>query len=138
MMKRPTDEEIRAAELRVEQAERDFATGKVRTQAAMLDFIVHPLTLLGVVVAAAGAGYLLFKPQPKAPVKVQWPWQQKVSPEVKQTTAASIVSLLLAFGMRYAMRNLPSIGYRVLGQALRNRGAFSPRVSTSGTGVTLH
>jgi hypothetical protein len=138
MMKRPTDEEIRAAERRVEQAERDFGTGTVRTRAAMLDFIVHPVTLLGIAVAAGGAGYLLFKPKPKAPVKFQWPWQQKVSPEAKQTAGASLLSLVLALGMRYAVRNMPRIGYRVLGQALRKRGAFSSRVSTAPTSVTLH
>jgi hypothetical protein len=138
MMKRPTDEEIRAAELRVEQAERDFGTGKVRTRAALIDTLVKPTTLLGIAAVSGVAGYLLFKPQPKAPVKVQWPWQPRVSPEAKQTAGASLLSLVAALGVRYAMRHLPGIGYRVLGQALRKRGAFSPRVSTSGTSVTLH
>lgn len=138
MMKRPTDEEVRAAVLRLERAEQDFAAGQIRTKAAFLDFVVHPGTLLGVAVAAGAAGYLLFRPQRKAPVKVQWPWQPKVSPEVKQTAGASLLSLVIALGMRYAMRHLPGIGYRVLGQALRKRGAFAPRVSTAGPSVTLH
>ena len=138
-MRRPTDEEIRAAELRVERAESDFAAGQVRTKAALLDFIVHPLTLLGVAVAAGGVAYRIFKPKLKAPVKFDWPWDRnKVSPETKQVAETSVLSLVLAIGVRYLMQNLPSIGFRVLGQAMRKRGAFSRSGSTAGTAVTLH
>lgn len=139
MMRRPTDEEIRAAELRVERAESDFAAGQVRTKAALLDFTVHPVTLLGIAVAAGGVAYRIFKPKLKAPVKFDWPWNRnKVSPETKQVAETSVLSLVLAIGVRYLMQNLPGIGFRVLGHTLRKRDAFSRGVPTTGSSTTLH
>jgi len=139
MMRRPTDEEILAAELRVERAESDFETGQVRTKAALLDFVVHPLTLLGVAVAAGGVAYRIFKPRIKAPVKFEWPWNRnKVSLETKQVAQTSVLSLVLAIGARYLMQNLPSIAFRVLGHTLKKRGAFSRGVPATRSRTTLH
>lgn len=138
-MRRPTDEEIRAVEVRVEQAESDFKTAKVRTSTALLDFIVHPVTLLGVALAAGGVAYKIFKRKPKAPVKFEWPWNRnQVSPETKQVAQTSLLSLVLAIGIRYLIQSLPSIGFRLLGHSLRKRGAFSRGVPTPGSSTTLH
>ncbi len=148
-MKSPSDAEIEAAERRLEQARRDLKAGKARSKAAFVDFMVRPATLAGIAVAAGALGYYLFKPPPAVPDD----WRSRLSKwthgwipqrpattrkEAAATSAATsgIMGIIVSLAMNYATKQLPAVGYRMLEQALRKRGAFTP--SADGRSVTLH
>lgn len=147
-MKNPSDAEIEAAERRIEKAERDLASGKKRAKAAIVDFLVKPVTLLGIGIAACALGYYAFKKPPPVPddwraklSKMTRGWIPQRAPtqaETAATAAAStgIMGIVVALAMKYATSQLPGIGYRLLEQSLRKRGAFTP--SSDGKTVTLH
>ena len=151
-LKPPSDEEIRAAELRLQQAERDLSEGKKRAKAAVVDFVVKPATLLGIAAVAGVAGYMIFR-KPKV-VEVPDDWRARLSKwtkglvppraptqtETAVTTAATttgVMGIIIALAMRYATRQLPGIGLRLFNEAMRKRGAYGTRVPPRPT-PTLH
>ena len=149
-LQRPTDEEIRTAELRLQQAERDLSEGSKRAKSAALDVAVHPVTLLAIAVAAGVAGYMLFKRPPVVPEDwrsrlTKWtkglvPPRAPTQAETAATTAATttgVMGIIVALAMKYATRQLPGIGFKLLNQAMRKRGAFGTRVPAR-SGTTLH
>lgn len=149
-LKPPSDEEIRAAELRLQQAERDLSEGRKRARAALLDFAVHPVTLLGIAVAAGVAGYLLFKPPPVVPEDwrsrlTKWtkglvPPRAPTKAETAATTAATttgVMGIIVALAMKYATKQLPGIGFKLFNQAMRKRGAYGTPVPARAV-TTLH
>jgi hypothetical protein len=108
-MQAPSDSEIEQAEQRLVQARGEVSTGTTRLNAELREFLAKPATLLGVAGIAALAGYLIFKPRPEKKVKV------KLVPEgSSQAQSGSILGLLAAFAMRYAMKQIPGMGSRLV------------------------
>lgn len=153
----PSDEEIRLAEGRLTDARRELAASKVRARSALRAALVKPWTLLGVALAAGAAGYVLFKRPAQADVAKNWlsrwpalsaHWEAMrahlpsfggPSTAATATTAAgatSLVGIVVAFAMRYAMQRLPRIGLQIVEQALRRqRAAATPSYPS---GASLH
>jgi hypothetical protein len=138
----PSDEDIRRAEGRLTDARRELAASRVRARATVRAALVKPRTLLGVALAAGAAGYFLFRRPAQAEVAKNWlshwpalsaRWEAMrahlpsvggPSTAATATTAAgatSLVGIVLAFAARYAMQQLPRIGFQIVEQALRKQ-----------------
>jgi hypothetical protein len=162
MIRAPTNHEILLAEQNLMRSRRELAAGRQRLGTAFRNALAKPSTLLGVGLAAGAAGYFLFRRPPVAGAVSRldrWPALRDKLSELRAhlpsfggpsstataaTAAAastSVMGIVLAFAMRYAMQRLPAIGFRWVEQAVRKGAASRAGRSTSpsyGSTPSLH
>ncbi len=126
-MRAPTDNEIMLAEQRLCDARRDASAAATRARTTIRDAMVKPGTLLGVAGAAGLIGYLFFKHPKHDPEQRRWwsaPDGQRSSTsdaDTAGTASNSLVSGVVAFIMRIAMKQASGIGMGLFKQAIGHR-----------------
>ena len=114
MMRAPTREAIRSAELEVERARLSAWIGFQRTRLAVRAALARPATVAVTVGAAGLLGFwLALRPRRQAAAST--------STGVKVAATSSVASLVLGFLLRYGLRRLPLYLDQLL---LRRRTGF--------------
>jgi hypothetical protein len=142
MMHAPTDNEILLAEQRLNESRRQMVAATSRSKAALRDALVKPGTLLGVAGASALAGYLLFRPPRVQRVNVSTGPSSTTTAATAAAASTSMAGIVMAFVMRYAMRQFSGTGMHMLKQVLRhnrhNGSGRSHAVVTPSSSGTVH
>jgi hypothetical protein len=121
MMNAPTDNEIMLAEQRLSDARRALKEGASRTNTALRSALVEPRTLIGVAGVSGLVGYLIFRTRT---VRYEYRAGAPSTAATAATAAAastSLVGIVMAFAMRYAMQHVSGLGLRYFNQAMNRK-----------------
>ncbi len=136
MMRAPSPAAISLAEQHLAHSKREVRASAARLRSALRATLARPTTLAGVAGTAGIAGFLLARRSKQRPVPVRVEQTSAAEAPSTATTAVtaaaastSIVGIIVAFAMRYAMQHLPQIAYGMWKARIQG-GGVQPGVGT--------